>query len=322
MKVMNTSNEYFSIVLGETGVGKSSFINGITNSNNCEVGDEGKACTIKFKISKTQFRHSQYCFIDTPGLNDAKGDEKNINEIKNGLSDYPKFSSIIILLKFQDTRLSATAINNLKIFMKCFPTKTFWEHVFIVRTHADKSSRGFERGLKKLKGEIVKSINTYDDFKDFKNFIINKNIELPKEIDEYYVDNVKGVDDNFEYNEDQYKAIFKKIRENRQMFRSIKKVDSEKIQEEGVKFPIKQKFRRIIFICNDGKEICASPYLSSEDEVSDYRVLRINKRKEVLETESNCGDVSIKYAYYETKIYDVEGKEISGKECYKGSGWE
>ena len=319
---MNNSDEYISIVLGETGVGKSSFINGITNSNNCKVGDEGKACTIKFKISKTHYNSSQYCFIDTPGLNDAKGDEKNINEIKNGLSDYPKFRSIIILLTFQNTRLSATIINNLKIFMNCFPTKKFWKHVFIVRTHAIKEARDFNEAKENLKGEIVKSINDYDDFKDFKNFIINKGIELPKEIDEYYVDNAKGAKNNFEYNEDQYKAIFDKIRETPKMFISIKKVDSEKILEQGVKFPIKQKFRKITFIDNDHKEISCTPYLSSEDEVSDYRVLRIVKRKEVLETESDCGDVSIKYAYYETKIYDVEGKEISGKECYKGSGWE
>ena len=319
---MNTSDEYISLVLGETGVGKSSFINGITNSNNCKIGDEGKACTIKFKISKTHIGSSQYSFIDTPGLNDAKGDDKNINEIKNGLSDYPKFRNIIILLKFQDTRLNATTVNCLKIFMKCFPTKKFWEHVFIVRTHAARNSRGFEKSLKKLKGEIVKSINTYEDFKDFKNFMINQKIELPETIDEYYVDNVKDEDDNFEYNEEQYNQIFDKIRRTKPMFKKIKKVDVEKIQEQGVKFPIKQKYRKITFIDYEENEIETSPYLSTEDEVSDYRVLRTVKRKEVLETESDCGDVSIKYAYYETKIYEVDGKEISGKECYKGSGWE
>lgn len=319
---MNTSDEYISLVLGETGVGKSSFINGITNSNCCKIGDEGKACTIKFKIAKTHINSSQYSFIDTPGLNDAKGDDKNINEIKNGLSDYPKFRCIIILLKFQDVRLNATILNNLKIFMKCFPTKKFWEHVFIVRTHACRDARGFKNSLNKLKGEIVKSINTYDDFKDFRNFMINQKIELPKEIDEYYADNVKGEDDNFDYNKEQYNNIFDKIRSTKPMFKNIKKVDVEKIQEQGVKFPIKQKFRKITFIDNDENEIYTDPYLSSEDEVSDYTVLRRVKRKEVLETESDCGDVRIKYAYYETKIYEVDGKEISGKECYKGSGWE
>ena len=211
---MNANDDYICLVLGETGVGKSSFINGITNSNNCEVGDEGKACTVKFKISKANIGNSQYSFIDTPGLNDAKGDEKNINEIKNGLSEYPNFRCILVLLKFQDTRLNRTTLNNLQTFMKCFPTKKFWEHVFIVRTHAEKNSRSFNQTKKKLEGEIVNSINNYDDFKDFKNFMIKKNIELPQKIDEYFVDNVKDEPDNFEYNEEEFNKIFEKIKSN------------------------------------------------------------------------------------------------------------
>ena len=79
---MTNCNDYVCLVLGETGVGKSSFINGITNQQACKVSSEGKACTTKFKIVKTRHENSQYNFIDTPGLNDAKGDEKNINEIK------------------------------------------------------------------------------------------------------------------------------------------------------------------------------------------------------------------------------------------------
>lgn len=106
------------------------------------------------------------------------------------------------------------------------------------------------------------------------------------------------------------------------MFKNIKKVDSETIQEEGLKFPVKQKWRKITFIDYDGKEIDTRPYLSTEDEICDYRVIRINERKVVLETESDCGNVSIKYDYYETKIYEVDGKEIIGKECYKRTGLE
>ena len=318
---MNANDDYICLVLGETGVGKSSFINGITNSNNCEVGDEGKACTVKFKISKANIGNSQYSFIDTPGLNDAKGDEKNINEIKNGLSEYPNFRCILVLLKFQDTRLNRTTLNNLQTFMKCFPTKKFWEHVFIVRTHAEKNSRSFNQTKKKLKGEIVNSINNYDDFKDFKNFMIKKNIELPQKIDEYFVDNVKDEPDNFEYNEEEFNKIFEKIKSTKPMFKKIKKVDSENIEENGP-FTVKQKWRKIIFIDYEGNEINSGRYLSTEDEASNLKLLRINKKKEVLETESDCGDVRIKYAYYETKIYEFEEKEISGKECYKGTGWE
>jgi len=152
--------------------------------------------------------------------------------------------------------------------------------------------------------------------------MIKKHIELPSKIDEFYVDNVKDATDNFEYNEEEFNKIFDKIKSTKPMFKNIKKVDSESVLEEGVKFPLKQKWRKITFIDYEDNEINSCPYLSTEDEVSNYSVLRISKRKEVLETESDCGDVKIKYAYYETKFYEVEGKEISGKECYKGTGWE
>ena len=47
----NEDNDYICIVLGETGVGKSSFINGITNKQEaCKVSNSARACTTKFKI--------------------------------------------------------------------------------------------------------------------------------------------------------------------------------------------------------------------------------------------------------------------------------
>ena len=208
---MTNCDDYVCLVLGETGVGKSSFINGITNQQACKVSSKGKACTTKFKIVKTRHDNSQYSFIDTPGLNDAKGDEKNINEIKTGLSDYPKFRCILILLKFQDKRLKDTDIKSLKIFMQCFPSKKFWEHVFIVRTHADTSSKKFNRDKKKVEGKIVESINE-PDFVDFKNFITRRNIDLPTHIDEFYVDNDNGDPDNYSNNEEEFKKILEKLK--------------------------------------------------------------------------------------------------------------
>ena len=39
------------VLLGETGVGKSSFINSITNSNECQIGHSSKACTEQIQIT-------------------------------------------------------------------------------------------------------------------------------------------------------------------------------------------------------------------------------------------------------------------------------
>lgn len=319
---MTNYDDYFCLVLGETGVGKSSFINGITNQKGaCKVSSKGRACTTKFKIVKTRHENSQYYFIDTPGLNDAKGDEKNINEIKTGLSDYPKFRCILLLLKFQDQRLKDTDIKSLKIFMKCFPSKKFWEHVFIVRTHADTSSKKFKREKKKVEGKIVESINE-QDFIDFKNFMTDRNIELPTYIDEFYVDNDDQDADNYSNNEEEFDKIFQKIKKTPPMFKSVTKIEYDQIETAGHTFPVKQTWRTIKYLDYDNNPIYTSPYVSFESEETNYPILRRKSRKVVIDTESDCGDVKIKYDYYETCIYNVDGREVEGKECYKGSGWE
>lgn len=51
------------------------------------------------------------------------------------------------------------------------------------------------------------------------------------------------------------------------------------------------------------------------------------KDKVVVETENNCGDVSIKYDDYETCVYKVPDnnnsfKLVKGKRCDKGLHWE
>jgi len=73
------------------------------------------------------------------------------------------------------------------------------------------------------------------------------------------------------------------------MFKNKKKVDSEIIQEEGLRFPVKQKCWKIMQINYDGKEIETRPYLSTKEE----RAIRIKERKVLLETES-IGNAIIK----------------------------
>ena len=119
----------------------------------------------------------------------------------------------------------------------------------------------------------------------------------------------------------EFNKIFNEIKTIPPMFKTIKKLDKERI-EEGGKFPKKRTYRIITFVDNEGNEICANPYICYEVEVSKYKIIDRKKRKVAIETESDCGDVKIKYDYYETCIYDVNGKEIIGEECYKGNGWE
>ena len=181
--------------------------------------------------------------------------------------------------------------------------------------------RNLIKKKKKVEGKIVESINE-PDFIDFKNFITCRNIELPTHIDEFYVDNDNEDPENFSNNEDEFDKIFKKIKNTRPMFQSVTKIEYDQIETAGHMFPVKQTWRKIKYLDYDNNEICTNPYISFESEETNYPIIRYRKRKEVIDSESDCGDVRIKYDYYETRIYNVDGREVEGKECYKGSGWE
>ena len=329
-------NDYICLVLGETGEGKSSFINSKTksseknkNQNYCKTSPDSKACTRKFKISKTYYENNCYAFIDTPGLNDIRGDEKNINEIKNGLSDYPTFRCILVLMKFQDNRLTDSTVKNLKIFMEWFPTKNFWDHVFIVRTHADHKGRSFDEDKASIEGKIVQSFQE-NEFSSFKKFMEDRKIKIPDKIDEFYADNPKKFEgeSNFNYNKEQFENIFEKIKDTPPMFKEVSKEDRETMDDSN-KFPVLQKWRTIIYVDYEGKPIKSSPFLSSEVEKCPYPIHKIISEKVEIETESDCGDVRIKYNYYETCVYEVPDKSdkskynlVFGKRCFKRTGWE
>jgi predicted GTPase len=129
------TNHLICLALGETGVGKSSFINAITGKKDCAVSSSGKACTNSYNIIETQRIGEKFVFIDTPGLNDAKGDENNIRKVTDAIAEHPNFRAFLILLNFTDTRLKASIVSTLTQYMKIFPIKDFWGHTILLLEH-------------------------------------------------------------------------------------------------------------------------------------------------------------------------------------------
>ena len=86
----------------------------------------------------------------------------------------------------------------------------------------------------------------------------DRNITIPTELDEFYVDNQKKYEgeSNFNYNNNEIINIFNKIRNTDTMFKDVKKLDKEIMDDSGV-FPTLQTWRTIIYIChgNDNKEM-------------------------------------------------------------------
>ena len=316
------SNKYSVLVLGETGVGKSSFVNAITKSQKMEVGHDGKAQTTCYDVMDNKYKGNTYIFIDTPGLNDAKGDEKNIKQLKDAAVEYPDFRCILLLMKFQDVRLSDSMVKILENYMTCFPLREFWKHVIMIRTRADTSNKKFERERKKIEGCIVKCIRD-KDYENFRNFMSSHDILLPDKIEEYYVDcdNEDSVDDRFEFNESQFNLIFEHIKDCPKMFKDIKKIDNDEMDKSSDIQKLVTK-RTIIFIDQQGKEITNGPFIIKETELCNHPIVRKEKLERSGTIKSECRKTKVHMYYYEINVYNIDGKEVKGDKCLKKSEWK
>ena len=116
-----------------------------------------------------------FYFIDTPGLNDKKGDDENLEQL-NSLRKCPRLNAFILLLKFNDLRITESMQRSLIEFMKIFPSKNFWDNVIIVRNWSFIDIK---------RGKFLKGIK---NDKKLAEFMKNNNINLPSEIKEFYID--------------------------------------------------------------------------------------------------------------------------------------
>ena len=80
MRSTNNSSEYICIVVGQSGVGKSNFINSITCSDKCSTSSWITSCTRMYNCVSTIYDNFLYNFIDTPGFNDCQGEMYNFNK--------------------------------------------------------------------------------------------------------------------------------------------------------------------------------------------------------------------------------------------------
>jgi hypothetical protein len=206
--------------------------------------------------------------------------------------------------------------------MECFPLKDFWKYVFIIRTHADTSHKKFEREKKKIEGSIVKCIKQ-DDFKDFRQFMDTKGIALPDLITEFYVDcdNEDEPEERFESNKVQFDLIFNSIGNGLKMFKEIKKIDSEELDKSGTFEKLITK-RTIVYIDQSDNQISSEPYILNEKELCNYPVVKRIPRKRAGTVISECRKTKVHMYYYETCVYNIDGKEVNGSECKIKDEWK
>lgn len=324
-----------AILLGQTGVGKSSFINCITNKKVCKVGDKATSCTRNVLQVDTIFNGFNYYLVDTPGLDDGKGDEKNIKEIESLKSKYPRINALIICLKFQDKKLCKSLKTSLKKFMEMFPSDEFWKHVLILRTHSERSSK-FEKNKKNLEGILLEGI--VND-KEMIDFMKEKGISMPTELKEFFVDS--DPDDLDDGTKNEFKLIFNAISNIHPFYKEVTEEIKEYVKEtkeNGFSF-INIKTEKTIKLTDfDGKKHQVVQIVGDENyNLDGIRPLLIEVKREQEKSPRLpllCWSYQFKTHYYLIKFYqlsgerkrvqselewhweykDEEGKEIPGEE--------
>ena len=153
----NEPNDYYSltedeilkakensfILLGKTGVGKTSLLNIIYDK---AIGKVGHSLLSEIKDSKyysikerRDNQNNYFCIIDTPGLYDTGGievDEIQKREIMKLISkEKIKVKGLLFLSNFQCERFDVSEQSTLIDYINLFPLQDFWKRIIFVFTH-------------------------------------------------------------------------------------------------------------------------------------------------------------------------------------------
>lgn len=186
----STSDKKGVIILGETGVGKSNLGNFLIKAND-------------FKTSSSTNSETQHVFygeskeiivIDSPGANDSSQnddiEEEHLIEIVKAFKKAKYLNTILILLNYQQPRLSKNLKIMIKLFSSIFNISFFLKHLGIVFTRCfDEDGRPEQKDLDEKKKEwdkeiklIIKSTLINEELTDDKiqYFFVNLNPKKKK----------------------------------------------------------------------------------------------------------------------------------------------
>ena len=153
---MNTVYKKGVIILGETGVGKSNLGNFLINDTLFPISSSLNSETQN--VSKGE--SNEIISIDTPGVNDTSNDEnieeKHLIDILKGFKNEKSLNTILILLNYQQPRLTRNLKIMIKLFCSIFKISFFMKHLGIIFT------RCFNEDGRPDDEELLKTRNDYD----------------------------------------------------------------------------------------------------------------------------------------------------------------
>lgn len=166
---------YTVIGIGETGMGKSSFLNAYLQKNTFRASSSPDSCTKKTSVDSSVINNQTRKAIDTPGIKDTDNtDQENVRQLVEFLINYKDGVNVVaIVLNGQVDRYTRDTEKFIKITHQMFNHPDFWEHICIIFS---KWYSGMSEEQKKIKQndykkKVIESIKRYTER--------NINVELP-----------------------------------------------------------------------------------------------------------------------------------------------
>lgn len=221
------------ILLGRTGNGKSTACKAYTRNENIEISSSKTSCTSEVSYYGGQLKNNSgnsyyFTMIDTPGLDDSKGRDKEIYQKLRDMfqTKNMKVKGIFIFLNFLIPRFGQSEQNIIDKIIELVPIQNFWKYITIIVTHSysDKPKKfeakknEFKQDLKKLLGEkyFFKYFCKYGisgKFEDIKIVFTNFDDEEPS-LEDYNAMEIKAIIENSLYKEPLFKECKQEIQKN------------------------------------------------------------------------------------------------------------
>ena len=301
------------ILLGETGVGKSTFINSITQKSECKTSNKSNSCTQEVKFVKLFESGYNFYFIDTPGLNDSNGDLNHISLLEK-ISKKRILTTIILVHNYNKVRLSDSDVKILKTFMRVFPSENFWEHVLFVQSFF------FQEIIKDSLSESIKNNQSIIKFMEEYQIII------PNEIKTYCI----NLAEKYEKNKNIFEDILNQIENMHPFYKRYREEDEFKIFESkdnnNMCYLNYKYIKHIEIIDFEGHKftndelIDSGKYLSKSTKPEQIIIER-EPTDEYRNSIWFCCDTEYRVNYWEIKLYNFNGN-IYKIRSFKEKTWE